>query len=187
MIALWYASRATGLVTLLMFTAVMVLGTVNGARWSSQRWPHFAVASLHRNLSLLSVVFLAIHIVTAIVDPYAGIEWITIVVPFVSHYEPFWLGLGTVASDLFAALVLSSLARPRINPRLWRLIHWAAYASWPIAVIHGFGIGGADSRLLWIRVLDVVCVLIVVIAVWSRARVRHADTEARRRPFEEVR
>lgn len=186
-IALWYASRATGLVSLLMFTAVMVLGAANGARLSTPRWPRFAVASLHRNLSLLTVVFLAIHIATAIIDPYAGIQWITVVVPFVSHYEPFWLGLGTVAFDLFVALVISSLARPRINPRLWRLIHWAAYACWPIAIIHGFGIGGADSRLLWMRILDVVCVLTVVIAAICRMCVRHADTEARRRPFEEVR
>jgi methionine sulfoxide reductase heme-binding subunit len=187
MIALWYASRATGLVSQLLLTAVMVLGAANGARLSSHRWPRFAVAALHRNLSLLTVAFLAIHIATAIIDTYAGIEWITVVVPFVSHYEPFWLGLGTVAFDLLVALVLSSLARPRINPGLWRLIHWAAYACWPSAVIHGFGIGGADSRLVWVRVLDVVCVLIVVVAVWLRTGVQHADTEARRRPFEKVR
>lgn len=187
MIALWYASRATGLVSLLLFTGVMVLGAANSARFSSQRWPRFAVLGLHRNLSLLTIVFLAIHIVTAIIDPYAGIQWLTVVVPFVSQYQPFWLGLGTVAFDLFAALVISSLARPRISPGLWRLIHWAAYVSWPIAVLHGFAIGGGDSRLVWVRVVDVVCVLVVVIAAWWRMRVHHPDTEARRRPYEKTR
>jgi hypothetical protein len=27
--------------------------------------------------------------------------------------------------------------RERIGVRLWRAIHWTAYASWPLAVVHG--------------------------------------------------
>lgn len=185
--ALWFASRATGLVSLLLLTAVVVLGTANGRRFTSPGWPRFAVAAVHRNLSLITVVFLAIHIATAIIDPYAGIQWISAVVPFVSKYEPLWLGLGTVASDLLIALIVSSLARPRINARLWRAIHWVAYVCWPVALIHGFVISGADSRLLWVRLLTGVCVGAVVIAGFWRMGVRHPDTEARQLPFDRVR
>jgi sulfoxide reductase heme-binding subunit YedZ len=185
--ALWFASRATGLVSLLILTAVVVLGAANGARFSTAGWPRFAVAAVHRNLSLLVVVFLAIHISTGIIDPYAGIRWISAVVPFTSEYEPFWLGLGTVAFDLLVALIVSSLARPRINARLWRLIHWAAYVCWPLTVIHGLGIGGADSRLLWVQILTGVCVGAVVISVLWRVKARHPDTRARRLPFDQTR
>lgn len=178
--ALWYTSRATGLTSLLLLTAVMLLGAANSARFSSANWPRFAVAAVHRNLTLITVAFLAVHAATAVIDPYAGISWLNTVLPFTATYEPLWLGLGAAALDLLLALVVSSLLRPRINPRVWRGIHWVAYLCWPVAVLHGFGIGGADSRLGWVRLLDVACVLAVLAAVVWRGIARHPDTEARR-------
>lgn len=183
MTAFWYASRAMGLASLLLFTAVVVVGALNSARFASANWPRFAVAHLHRNLSLVAVAFLAVHIATAVIDPYAGIGWISVLVPFSSSYHPFWLGLGAVAFDLIIALIVSSLLRPRISHRTWRALHWTAYACWPIAVLHGWGIGGADSRLAWVLGLIVVCVLAVAAALLWRATARHPDTEARRRPW----
>lgn len=181
MTALWYASRATGLAALLLLTGTVVLGTANSARFATPKLPRFAVATVHRNVSLLTCVFLAVHITGAIIDPYAGIGWLSAVVPFVSSYHPLWLGLGAIAFDLLIALVVSSLLRPRISPRVWRALHWAAYLCWPVAVLHGFEIGGADSRLGWVRVLTLLCVLAVVAAVGWRGSVRHPDTEARNR------
>lgn len=183
MTALWYASRATGLASLLLLTATLVLGTVNSARWVSPTWPRFAIATVHRNLSLLTVVFLTVHIATAIIDPYAGIGWLSAVLPFDSSYHRLWLGLGTVAFDLLIALIVSSLLRSRIDRRLWRAVHWAAYLCWPVAVVHGFQIGGADSRLSWVKILNLVCLAAVVLATVWRAGARHPDTEARREPW----
>ncbi|WIX98486.1 ferric reductase-like transmembrane domain-containing protein [Amycolatopsis mongoliensis] len=178
--ALWYASRGTGLVALVLLTAVVVLGAANAARFAARGWPRFALAEVHRGLSLLTVAFLAVHVSTAIIDPYAGIRWVSVLVPFSSAYQGFWLGLGSIAFDLLLALVVSSLLRPRISLRWWRLVHWAAYVCWPVAVVHGFGIGGADARLGWVRVLTAACVLAVPAAVGWRIRSSHADTEARR-------
>lgn len=187
MTALWYASRATGLAALLLLTATVVLGAANSARFASPNWPRFAIATVHRNLSLITVVFLVVHIASAIIDPYAGIGWLDAVIPFVSHYHPFWLGLGAVAFDLLVALVVTSLLRTRIDHRVWRAVHWAAYVCWPVAVVHGFEIGGADSRLNWVRILTLACLAAVVIAVAWRAMVRHPDTEARRSPWYGIR
>jgi sulfoxide reductase heme-binding subunit YedZ len=184
---LWYASRATGLTSLVLLTAVVALGALNGGRFTSANWPRFAVAALHRNLSLLAVAFLVVHIATAVIDPYAGIAWLNAVLPFSSAYHPFWLGLGTVAFDLFMALIASSLLRPRIDVRVWRAIHWAAYVCWPVAVAHGVGIGGADSRLGWVLVLTGGCVLAVLAAVLWRVAAHHPDTDARRQPWTGVR
>lgn len=96
--ALWFTSRGTGLVSLLLLTATVGLGAAHAARWGSTRWPRFTVAALHRNLSLLAVVFLAAHVATAVIDPYAGIRWLDAVLPFGSTYHPFWLGLGRGAT-----------------------------------------------------------------------------------------
>jgi predicted ferric reductase len=172
---LWYASRATGLVSLVLLTAVMVLGALHRSRITSRRWPRFVVGDLHRNLSLLAVVFIAVHVASAELDPYVHIGWAAVVVPFASPYMPMWVGLGAVAFDLLLALVASSLLRGIVPARAWRSVHWAAYGCWPVAVLHGFGTGGADSRLGVVRMLDVACIGAVLAAGAWRARTRHPD------------
>jgi methionine sulfoxide reductase heme-binding subunit len=178
--ALWYASRAAGLVLLLLLTATAALGAAHAGRAATGRWPRFAVHALHRNLALLAVALLAVHVAAAIVDPYAGIRWLDAVVPFGSTYHPFWLGLGAIALDLTAALVLTSLVRTRLPLRAWRVVHLAAYALWPVAVVHGLGIGGVDSGLTWVRAVDGLCAAAVLAALVVRLRARDADRDARR-------
>ena len=164
---LWYATRGAGAVSLVLLTGVVVLGILTSRRWSARAWPRFLTASLHRNLALLSLVFLGLHIVTAVVDPYTSLGWKAALVPFSSSYRPFWLGLGVVALDLLLALVITSLARHLIGLRAWRFVHWLAYACWPVAAVHGLGTGG-DSTQAWMLALDVACTGAVVTAVAVR-------------------
>jgi sulfoxide reductase heme-binding subunit YedZ len=178
--ALWYSSRATGLVSLLLLTATVVLGALNTGRLSSSGWPRFVVAAVHRNLSLIALAFLVVHVATAVIDPYAGIGWLDAVVPFGSVYRPLWLGLGAVAGDLFLAVLATSLLRLRLGLRLWRLVHWASYACWPVAVLHGLGTGTTDRHTTWVIALDVCSALAVTGAIAWRLLSVHPDTEARR-------
>src|ERR1700694_4119753 len=157
---LWYATRGAGAVSLLLLSAVMVLGVLSVARFESAGWPRFVTTGFHRNLALLAVIFLALHIVTAVVDPYTSLGWATAVIPFSSSYKTLWLGLGTVAFDLLLAVLLTSLLRTFIGRRAWRAVHWLAYASWPVAVVHGFGTG-TDRWSTWLLVLDAVCIVAV--------------------------
>lgn len=187
MISLWYASRAAGMLALVLLTGTVVLGALTGGRASSTTWPRFAVAALHRNLSLLTLTFVAVHVATAVIDGYAGIAWLDTVIPFVSVYHPFWLGLGAAAFDLLLALVVSSLLRPRINARLWRAVHWAAYACWPVALLHGIGIGAGDTQSGWGLGVVVACLAAAVGAVLWRVNTTHPDTGARRRYAERTR
>jgi|SRR5579859_3712529 len=143
--ALWYASRATGVVTLLLLTAVVLLGILVNRQGRLPGLPGFAVTGLHRNISLLAVAFLVIHVVTAVADPYVTIGLAAAVLPFASAYKAFWLGLGAISLDLIAALILTSLARARMSRPAWRAIHWLAYAAWPLAVVHSLG-SSADTR-----------------------------------------
>lgn len=170
--ALWFASRGTGLVSLLLLTATIALGTVHTTRSASERWPRFTLHAVHRNLSTLSLVFLAVHIATAVIDPYVTLSWLDAVVPFVSAYKPLWVGLGAVAVDLMIAVVLTSAVRSRIPLRVWQWVHYGAYGVWPIAVVHGFGSGGRDSDLLWVQALYVLCAATVVVLVGRRIAAR---------------
>jgi sulfoxide reductase heme-binding subunit YedZ len=165
--ALWFATRGFGVVSLLMLTAIVALGVAGVTRWKSTRWPRFTVVGLHRNLSLLVLVFIALHVLTTVFDGYAPISVISAVVPFSSPYRPIWLGLGAVAFDLLLALVVTSLLRARIGYKRWRAVHWLAYASWPVALVHGLGTG-TDARLFWMQIVTVVCVASVVAAVLWR-------------------
>ena len=143
--ALWYASRATGVVGLLLLTIVVVLGILVNRQGRLPGLPRFVVTGLHRSLSLLAVVFLGVHVGTAIADPYVTIGAAAAVVPFVSPYKPFWLGLGAVSLDVIAALIVTSLLRSRLSRRAWRAVHWLAYLAWPAAMVHGLG-SSTDMR-----------------------------------------
>jgi len=168
--ALWYASRATGVVTLLLLTTVVVLGILVNRQGRLPGLPGFAVTGLHRNVSLLAVAFLAIHVVTAIADPYVTIGLAAAVLPFASPYKPLWLGLGAISLDLVAALILTSLARARISRRAWRGIHWLAYAAWPLAVVHSLG-SSPDARSGLVLGVLTGCVLAVAFALaWRLSR-----------------
>lgn len=177
--ALWYASRATGLVSLTLLTATMVLGLLGAGRVAWAGWPRFAMTSLHRNLSLLTVGFLAVHVAGAVIDPYAGIRWLDAVLPFGSVYKPLWVGLGAVALDLVLAMIVTSLLRARIGLRTWRVLHMTAYACWPVALAHGLGVGGADTHRVLVLTVDAVCLLAVAVALAVRLTTSHPDTVAR--------
>ena len=164
---LWYTTRATGVVALVLLTATVVLGVAGTARFATPRWPRVITAQLHRNLSLLAVVFVAAHVVTTVLDPYAPIGWISAVVPFASSYRTLWLGLGTVAFDMLLAVVVTSLLRARLGYGAWRAVHWLGYACWPVALWHGLGTG-TDSKLSWLLALDAACVVAVAAAAGWR-------------------
>jgi len=165
--AFWYASRATGVISLLLFSTVAILGIMVNRQGRLPGLPRFAVTGLHRNLSLLTVAFLGIHIVTAIVDGYAGIPWLSAVVPFTSGYERFWIGLGTVAVDLVVAVVITSLLRHRLTPSVWRAVHLLSYLCYPVTIAHSLG-ASKDLRSGWLLALTMATVFAVVTAVGYR-------------------
>ena len=165
--AFWFASRATGVISLILFSVVAILGILVNRQGRLPGLPRFAVTGLHRNLSLLTVAFLGTHIVTAIVDGYAHIPWLSTIVPFSSGYERFWIGLGTVAIDLFAALIVTSLLRDRLRPAFWRAVHWLAYVCYPVVVVHSLG-ASKDLRSGWLLTLTMATVFSVVTAIGYR-------------------
>jgi uncharacterized membrane protein YgcG len=166
--ALWYLTRGTGMVTLVLLTVSLALGIANVRRVQTDTVPRFVFDAVHRSTSMLALAFLAVHIITSVLDPFAPIRLIDAVVPFVSAYRPVWLGLGALASDLLIAVAVTSLLRRRFGYRAWRITHWLAYACWPVALVHGLG-AGSDAKTSWMLLLSAGCVAIVLVAVWIRA------------------
>jgi sulfoxide reductase heme-binding subunit YedZ len=162
--ALWYTARGSGLVTLVLLTVVVTLGVGARSGRTPFNLPRFAVNLLHRNAALLAVAFLVVHVVTLLFDPYAQLRLVDLIVPFAGTYRPFWLGLGTTALDLIAALVATSLLRRRLGARAWRAVHWLAYLCWPVALLHGLGTG-TDNGTWWLWTVSLTCAATVLAAV----------------------
>jgi methionine sulfoxide reductase heme-binding subunit len=180
--ALWYASRATGVVSLVLLSAVMIIGILVNRQGRLPGLPRFAVLGLHRNLSLLAVAFVAVHVLTAVTDSYVSISLAAAVIPFISSYEPLWMGLGAVALDLMAAVIVTSLLRRHIGRRVWRAVHWLAYASWPVAVLHGV-YSSHDLQSGPLLYLTLACIAAVLGALgWRLIRVRTGLPRADRVP-----
>ncbi|HSZ14660.1 MAG TPA: ferric reductase-like transmembrane domain-containing protein [Solirubrobacteraceae bacterium] len=168
--AYWYLTRSTGAVALVLLTFAIVLGVVDVERWSTPRWPRFVLDTLHRNVALLAMAFLVAHILTSVLDSFASISIVDAFIPFVGSYRPFWLGLGAVSFDLIVAVIATSLLRARMGFSTWRAVHWLTYASWPIALVHGFGTG-SDASTAWLLIVSVICTALVVAAALTRALV----------------
>lgn len=163
---LWYASRATGVVALLLLTAVMLLGLLVTRQGRLPGLPRFAVSGLHRNLSLLAVAFVVVHVVSAVADGYVKIPLTAAVIPLASSYERFWLTLGAVSLDLMLAAAVTSLLRRHLSRRAWRAVHLTAYLSWPVAWFHSVFASG-DLRHGPLFLLAIACALVVVgAAAW---------------------
>ncbi len=175
---LWYTSRATGIASVVLLTGIVILGVVLAGRGARTADGATIVTALHRWLSLGMVAFLVLHIFTAVIENFVPISFLATIVPFTSGYEPLWMGLGTIAFDIVIAVVVTSLLRERLSERVWRVVHWAAYAMWPFAIIHSFMLGTANEPLL--RLTTVACAAAGVVAIVWRTGATHHDKERRR-------
>jgi sulfoxide reductase heme-binding subunit YedZ len=162
--ALWYTARGTGVISLLLLTAVVVLGIGSRAGRPVFGLPRIAVNLVHRDAALIATVLIAVHVTTLMADPFAQLRLVDILVPFQGSYRPAWVGFGTTALDLLIAIVVTSLLRRRLGARTWRAVHWLAYAMWPVAWLHGIG-SGTDRGRSWFLALAVIAAATVVTAV----------------------
>lgn len=176
---LWYLSRGTGAVALLLLTVSVVLGILDQRHWRPAGWPRFVLDAMHRNVSLLVLALLAVHIASSVIDSFAPLRLVDAFVPFISSYRPIWLGLGALAFDLLLAVLITSMLRRYLGHRAWRIVHWLAYVSWPVAVVHGLTTG-TDVKSAWLLALTATCAMAVLIATWARVIAANPEPTGRR-------
>jgi sulfoxide reductase heme-binding subunit YedZ len=166
---LWYLTRSTAVIAFILLTIGSVLGVAATQRaLASQSWPRFATQAVHRNVNLLALVFIAIHVITTLADGYVDVGVAAVLVPFVSGYRAVPVALGTLALDLLLAVIVTSLVRLRMQERAWRLIHLAAYIAWPLALTHFILTGTDGAAPRWGFWLGLVCVVPVAGAAFVR-------------------
>lgn len=179
--ALWALGRGTGVVALAMFTLTLVLGILTRSGRPMLGLGRFGVAELHRTAALTGTGLVVVHLVSLLLDPYAQLKVLDFLVPFAGSYRPLWLGLGTVAVDLLLVITVVSLLRERVGPRVFKAVHWATYALWPIALAHALG-NGSDNGAWWLQGVAVVCALAVGSAMTWRLSASYAERGRARIP-----
>ncbi len=161
---LWFLDRSAGEVTLLLLTAVLILGIVRAALPAA--FP-FVVEGAHINIALLTIVFGGLHVLAAILDPFAHLGPIDAVVPFASSYRGTWLGLGVISAYLYGSAILTSWPARRLPRSSWVWLHRLMYGAWLLAVLHSLGTG-SDARnqvFLLLNLVAVVCALVLFLTV----------------------
>ena len=164
---LWLVGRGTGIAALVFLTVSVSLGILTARRWGSRETPRFAVAEIHRRASLGASLLLIVHVVTLVLDSRSGLGWLDVLVPFVSAGSALWYGLGTLAFELIAVLVVTSLLRKHLPYAVWRGLHWLSYLSWPVALAHGIG-AGSDAGAVWMLLVSGACLVLVMWSVATR-------------------
>jgi predicted ferric reductase len=165
--AYWALGRGAGVVALVVLTIAIVLGIAVRSGRPAPGLGRFGLSDVHRTAALTGAALVAVHVGTLYFDPYAQLKLTDFLLPFTASYRPVWLGLGTVALDTLAIVTVVSLLRHRVGPYVFKGVHWATYALWPIALLHALG-SGTDARTTWFRLLAAVCVGAVVTAVGWR-------------------
>ncbi len=179
--ALWALGRGTGIVALVLFTVSIVLGIVARSGRKVPWLGRFGTSDLHRTAALTGTGLIAVHIGSLYFDPYAQLKFVDFFFPFLGSYRPMWLGLGTLALDLLGVVTIVSLLRHRVGPKVFKTVHWATYALWPLALLHAVGTG-TDAATLWFRALAALCVGAVVTALGWRLSPSYANRGWTRHP-----
>jgi methionine sulfoxide reductase heme-binding subunit len=148
----WLLARASGITAYVLLTSTVLAGLLLKARPFGSRLKAASVTDVHRFLSLLALGAIGIHGVALVLDRAVPIPIQALLVPGLAGYRPLWTGLGVVAGELTALLVLSFSVRRWIGAKTWRRFHYAAYATFAAAAVHGI-MAGSDTSQTWARAL----------------------------------
>lgn len=172
--ALWALGRGSGIIALAFMSLSVALGIATRSGRPLLTLPRFGVADVHRFVALAASLLLALHFGLLFLDPYAKLKLIDTVVPFLGAYRPLWQGLGTVAVDLLIVVIITSLLRHRLGPRVFRGVHWTNYLLWPIAMAHALG-NGTDVGHVWFTAIAVACATVVSASLVWRLRTNYTE------------
>ena len=164
--AFWYATRASGIAAYVILSTVVSIGISMGGKAQSPKWPRFSVEGIHRFGGLLVGALVAIHIATIAVDSFLPFSVLNLLVPFTSSYRPIWTGLGIAAAELLLALAITNHYRKRLSYAFWRKAHYANFAVWTLASIHGV-MSGTDRSAWWLAIIYGLSIAsVVALATW---------------------
>jgi len=146
----WLASRASGLVALVLVTISVGIGLAMAGKVMRRPGLSRKLLAVHEHTALAGLVAIAVHGITLLGDPWLhpGVAGVT--VPFAMGYRPLAVALGIAGGYAAALLGLSYYLRKRIGARLWRKAHRATVLVYVLGLAHAFT-AGTDATTVWFR------------------------------------
>jgi hypothetical protein len=144
----WDVARAGGFTAYVLLTLAVAIGLALSVHLQSPRWPRIINSELHNFLTLLSLIFVGVHVLAVWIDPFTRFGWNEVFIPLVSYYRPLWMALGIVALYLGLAIGISTWVRPWIGYTWWRRLHVFTLLSYALVTLHGIATG-SDTQTGW--------------------------------------
>jgi sulfoxide reductase heme-binding subunit YedZ len=177
----WYFLRASGLAALALLAATVLIGLALRVRlWKAtlERW---RVYDVHLTVSILTAVFLALHLALVFMDRIVPFSLADMLIPLHDSYQPIWVAAGIMGVYLLLVVWGSSLIRSKLSYSLWRSLHPLALGALGLAMLHAL-FAGTDGPTLWLRVVLVLITLAVIWLFdrWMRLKVVENEQRIRR-------
>lgn len=156
----WYISRSSGLVAYVLLTLSVVLGLLLSIRPARPLLPRALAFDLHQFISILTLSMVGVHVGILLFDTYLGFSPAEILVPFASDSEPLLNAIGVLAAWSLVAITASFWLRRRVGQRTWRRLHYVSFASWLLALVHGYA-QGTDTFVPFVNAIYVLSAAVV--------------------------
>ena len=143
----WLLARAAGLAAYVLLTSAVLAGLVLAGRPPRRLSPP-SVLELHRTLTWLALGAVGLHGAALALDPTVHLSLVQLLVPGAAPYRPLATAAGVLAAELALLVAVSFRLRRRIGVRAWRRLHYATFAVFAAATLHGL-LAGSDSARPW--------------------------------------
>ena len=140
----WYFSRSAGTVAYLLLAGSTIWGLLLSTKLLKEIVPAALALAMHNILSWLAILFTGLHALVLLWDSFYTYTLADLTVPFIGPYRPGWVGLGIISFYLMFLTAVSFNFRKQIGQKRWRQLHYATFAVYMLATVHG-AMAGTDS------------------------------------------
>jgi predicted ferric reductase len=148
----WYVTRASGIIAYLLLWFSTILGLAVTSKYLDGMLDRLFTYDFHEFISLLSVGFTLVHVGVLMLDLYMPYSLAQILVPFISPYRPFWVGVGVIAFYLILLVTITFYLRNKIGRSAFRAIHVLSLLGYIGVTLHGY-FSGTDTALPSMQIL----------------------------------
>lgn len=168
---IWIIARATGVASLVALAIAMLTGMAMRPKALTWLSTNRAVSELHEYATFLWLPLGLAHVIALLLDPYAKVGLLDLVIPFAMPYGAFAIGLGTVSLQLVIVVAIAAWSRASLTRGQWLWFHRLSYFAFAAAFLHGV-LSGTDLAYPWL--MGTAWFVAGVLALAGTRRVVHA-------------
>jgi sulfoxide reductase heme-binding subunit YedZ len=159
--ALWYITRAAGLVAYLLLWLSTAWGLAVTSKIFDPLLHRAFTYDMHQFISLLAMGFTFLHVAVLVGDRYLPFSLADLLIPFIAPYRPLWVGVGVIGLYLTCLVTVTFYIRKWIGQKTFRVIHLASFLAYAGVTVHGL-MAGTDSPLWTVQLMYIGTALVIV-------------------------